>query len=274
MRSNTRQIVLLENGLDIILSIYPEFINTNNYIYNNNESLCKFLEILSNKEEEYFKNVYNKGRVTYRTNETDPCKVALFQFDNLTLSDINFLNLGKDTIDQYKKRYYTHFFHVNYKNTQEIQKQIDQICHDYFIGISWVKHYYFNTCPDWLWLYKHHQVPFASDLYNYMNKNILPEIKVVDNIYSIKPLEQLLMVNPPENAHILPLECRSIFKNIYLKKYFPKEYDFDIFMKTKFWMCYAEIPNPNYEDFMKEINKIKFNEESEKLNKNFKIYLI
>jgi len=262
----------LENGLDIILSIYPEFINSNEYIYTNNKSLCKFLEILSNREEEYFKNVYNKGRIMYRTNETDPCKVALFQFDNLTLSDVNFLNIGKDAIDQYKKRYYNHFFHINYKNS----KELDQICHDYFIGISWVKHYYFNTCPDWLWLYKHHQVPFVSDLYNYMknNKYVLPTINIVDNIYSIKPLEQLLMVNPPENEHILPIECRSIFKNINLKEYFPKEYDFDIFMKTKFWMCYAEIPNPNYDDFKKEINKIKYNEESEKLNKNFKIYLI
>lgn len=41
-------------------------------------------------------------------------------------------------------------------------------------------------------------------------------------------------------------------------------------MKTKFWMAYPEIPNPNYNDFMKEIHKIKLSEDSEKLNKNFK----
>jgi hypothetical protein len=42
-------------------------------------------------------------------------------------------------------------------------------------------------------------------------------------------------------------------------------------MKTKFWLCYPEIPNPNYNDFIKEIQKIKLSEESEKLNKNLKI---
>ena len=41
-------------------------------------------------------------------------------------------------------------------------------------------------------------------------------------------------------------------------------------MKNKFWMCYPEIPNPNYNDFIVEINNIKYTEESEKLNKNFK----
>jgi 5'-3' exonuclease len=253
----------LENGLDILLAIYPEFINENDYIYKNDESLCNFLEILGKLEEDYFKKLYNRGRITFKTNETDPCKLALFQFDNLTLSDVNFLNLGKDNIEQYKKRYYKHFFETNNPET------INKMCYDYFIGISWVKNYYFNTCPDWLWLYEHHQVPFASDLYNYMKNNKLPTINIVNNIYSIKPLEQLLMVNPVENANILPIECRNIFTNINLKKYFPKEYDFDIFMKTKFWMCYAIIPNPNYDDFMKEIKKIKFNEESLKLNKNF-----
>jgi hypothetical protein len=42
-------------------------------------------------------------------------------------------------------------------------------------------------------------------------------------------------------------------------------------MKTKFWMCYPEIENPNYNDFIQEIHKIKLSEEAEKLNKNFKI---
>jgi len=58
------------------------------------------------------------------------------------------------------------------------------------------------------------------------------------------------------------------------EKYFPKDYDFDLFMKNKFWMCYPEIPNPNYDDFINEINKIRFSEESIKLNKNFKPFEI
>ena len=78
------------------------------------------------------------------------------------------------------------------------------------------------------------------------------------------------MVIPPEFANILPVECRTIFKNSNLQKYFPQDYDFDIFMKTKFWMVYPDIPNPNYDDFIKEIKKIKLSDESEKLNKNFK----
>jgi len=249
------------NGLDTLLNVYPEFIDNNDYISIDNNSLIKLFEILANQEEEYFKTVYQRGRITFKTNESDPCKIALFQFDNLTLSDVNFLNIGKDEASKYKKRYYEHFFP---------KIKIDQICKEYFIGISWVKKYYFDDCPDWLWLYEHHQVPFISDLYKYLKTNPLQEITIISNKYQIKPLEQLMMVIPPDFNTILPVECRSIFKNPKLKKYFLDDYDFDIFMKTKFWMCYPEIPNPNYNDFIQEINKIKLTEESEKLNKNLK----
>jgi len=250
----------IENGLDILLKVYPEYIENNDYI--NSSNIVKFIELLAKLEENYFKTVYQRGRITQKTNETDPCKLALFQFDNLTLSDLNFLNIGKDAPELYKKRYYNYFFP---------KTSVKQICQEYLEGISWVKHYYLNDCPDWLWLYKHHQSPFISDLYQYLLSNGAPEIKVLDNKYSIKPLEQLMMVIPPEFANILPVECRVIFKNPNLKRYFPSDYDFDIFMKTKFWMAYPEIPNPNYNDFMKEINKIKLSDEAEKLNKNFKI---
>ena len=251
----------VENGLDIMLRIYPEFIKDNDYISVNSTNIINLIKLLANLEENYFKTVYQRGRITAKTNETDPCKVALFQLDNLTLSDVNFLNIGKDDPKYYKKRYYNHFFP---------RMQINQICKEYLEGISWVRHYYLNDCPDWLWLYKHHQSPFISDIYQYLLHNPVPEIKVLDNKYSIKPLEQLMMVIPSDFANILPVECRSIFKNPNLKKYFLQDYDFDIFMKTKFWMVYPEIPNPNYDDFIREINKIKLSEESEKLNKNFK----
>jgi 5'-3' exonuclease len=251
----------IENGLDILLKVYPVFIKDNDYISTNSNNIIKFIGLLADLEESYFKTVYQRGRITQKTNESDPCKIALFQFDNLTLSDVNFLNIGKDDSKFYKKRYYDYFFP---------KMQINQICKEYLEGISWVKHYYLNDCADWLWLYKHHQSPFITDIYQYLLSNPVPEIKILDNKYSIKPLEQLMMVIPPEFANILPIECRSIFKNPNLKKYFPQDYDFDIFMKTKFWMAYPEIPNPNYTDFMREINKIKLSEDSEKLNKNFK----
>jgi 5'-3' exonuclease len=252
----------ITNGLDILLKIYPEFIEKNEYISKDNKSFINLVEILAKQEEDYFKQVYQRGRITYKTNESDPCKIALFQFDNLTLSDVNFLNIGKDAPKDYKKRYYDYFFH----NTP-----VTTICKEYIEGISWVKKYYFEDCYDWLWLYQHHQVPFISDIYEYLKTNQIKEIEQKDNKYQIKPLEQLMMVIPPDFANILPVECRSIFKNKDLKKHFPDDFDFDIFMKTKFWMCYPEIPNPNYNDFIKVIHKIKLTEESEKLNKNFKV---
>jgi 5'-3' exonuclease len=164
------------NGLDTLLKIYPEFIENNDYISKDNKNFINLLEILAKQEEDYFKQVYQRGRITYKTNESDPCKIALFQFDNLTLSDVNFLNIGKDAPELYKKRYYKHFFP---------NKKINQICEEYLEGISWVKHYYFNDCPDWSWLYKEHQVPFVSDLYEYLKTNQIKEIIVKDNKYQM-----------------------------------------------------------------------------------------
>lgn len=259
----------LENGLDILLDIYPSFIETHNYIHKDDESLIELFKILSDIEEQYFKTVFNRGRIYLKSRDSDPCKIALFEFENLILSDINTLKIGKDKPEEYKKRYYNHFFHTNTK------KNIYQICKDYLTGLSWVKKYYFEDCPDWKWLYQHHQVPFISDLYEYMkSEKDLPKITVQNNKYLIRPLDQLMMVIPPEMSNILPIECRSIFKNKELSEYFPREFDFDIFMKNKFWMCYPEIPNPNYDDFITQINKIIFSEDSLKLNKNFKTHEI
>ena len=253
-----------EVGLDTLLNIYPEFINTNDYIYESDESFLKFIEILAGKEDEYFRKLYEKGRLMYRTNETEPVKIAMFELDNLTLSDINSINIGKDEPIKYKKRYYNNLLHINTK------KEIDNVCKEYLVGLEWVKKYYFETCPDWLWLYNHHHVPFISDIYDYLKRNKKPEIEIVDNKYSIKPLEQLMMVIPPEMANILPVECRVIFKSDKLKEYFKSDYDFDIYMKGKFWMCHPDILNPDYDNFMSEIRKIKLSEEAELLNKNFK----
>ena len=112
----------LENGLDILLKIYPEYIENNDYI--NSGNLIKFMEILANLEENHFKTIYQRGRITQKTNETDPCKLALFQLDNLTLSDVNFLNIGKDDSQMYKKRYYNYFFP---------KMKINDICKESFI---------------------------------------------------------------------------------------------------------------------------------------------
>jgi len=251
-------------GLDTLLEMYPEFMNTNDYIHESDIAFLKFIEILASKEEEYFKKLYEKGRLVYKTNEIEPVKIAMFELDNLTLSDINSINIGKDEPIKYKKRYYSNLLHIKTK------KEIDNICKEYLVGLEWVKKYYFDTCPDWLWLYKHHHVPFVSDIYNYLKENKKPEINILDNKYSIKPLEQLMMVIPPEMSNILPVECRVIFKSDKLKEYFKSDYDFDIFMKGKFWMCHPEILNPDYDSFMPEIRKIKLSEEAELLNKNFK----
>ncbi len=262
----------LENGLDMLLSIYPEYIEKNEYLCESKNYMNLF-EMLANIEQEYFKKLYTRGRIYMRSNESDPCKLALFEFDNLLKSDINFLDIGKDEPIKYKRRYYNHFFNIKYPVVSEKYKEsVNKICKDYLIGLSWVNKYYFDKCPDWLWIYEHHQVPFMSDLYEYLKSNDkMPEIVELDNKSTIKPLEQLMMVIPPEMKEILPKECQNIFKNERIKWMYPtyEEYDFDIFMKNKFWLCYPEIPNPDYNKFKVEMNKIKLSDESIKINKTF-----
>jgi hypothetical protein len=103
---------------------FPKFIEKNDYISTNPNNLTKLVEILAGMEENHFKAMYQRGRLTQKTNETDPCKLALFQFDNLTLSDVNFLNIGKEpsTIKRRENIIIIGFYHY-YTNIYLVSKK-------------------------------------------------------------------------------------------------------------------------------------------------------
>ena len=152
------------------------------------EMLKDILKGLSSSEDYFFKSVYSvykKNESIYKDtdlthyNTNDENKCIYFCFED----SVKFNEPG------YKSRYYSYYGITD----------VDKACHDYLTGLLWVWGYYNGHEHDnWSWFYPHHETPFVSDLYNYVEGQLLKligdnELKPTD---PNTPLEQLMMVLP------------------------------------------------------------------------------
>lgn len=127
---------------------------------------------------------------------------------------------------RYKKRYY------NYYNVSE--NEIDELCKNYLTGMFWTFGYYdYHIHENWNWYYKYDCSPFASDLLDYLNKQIFntidnkinksvlknPELGLIDKIKKSAPntyVQQLMFVLPRESLlEILKENYDKVYKKLY-----------------------------------------------------------
>ena len=115
---------------------------------------------------------------------------------------------------------YDHYYEGDYN---EVRNSFQE----YFKGLYWNAYYYFDKCSDYKFYFKHHKVPFVSDIYTWILKNelIIEQMEFLYprfNDYSklIHPIQQLFMVIPVQSAFLLPSSFRQIMIN--LPEYFPK----------------------------------------------------
>ena len=268
------------SGLEILLRCYQESFNE---IFEDSEKEYEFLietkpkmkisynfiktlfKYLTFEEETYFRSKYNIRKYIPPCSHNDPYNLEIHHIENLMFKIPDLFELGKENtkIEDSKDKYYKHY----YSN-----QNISNIINGFFKTLYWTSYYYFDKCPDYKYYFKHHRLPFVSDIYQWILEN-KEEIEKMENMYPrendycklIHPLQQLFMVLPIQSSYLLPSEYKKVM--LRLPEYFPKTISQDFQLANKFWQAIPEI------DFLEPFfswDKIKYIKLTDKENERNK----
>ena len=208
----------------------PNWIDSINLIY-----VKDVMYHLKNCEPNYFKNIRLDTLALTDRNTFDELsngtKVAFYTED-----------LIKYTEENYKERYYLYY--------GMSKNELDNICFNYIEGLFWTFGYYNNhKHNNWSWSYKYNNVPFCSDLFEYLRKNthgneLSNKLHNSENLKQSKicsPITQLCLVLPKMSLKNILLELDDkLYKKLELtllnsKKYYPDKVYVDLFNKRYLW---------------------------------------
>jgi 5'-3' exonuclease len=188
---NVPSLELHNDGMECLLSVYKEYIETNppivKRIRNKNritqENFHTFISLLAQREESLFTSKVTKNRPMF------PDSVLLESVTNANSKQ--FVNL-KD----YKELYYE----------RRLENAIPAtVAYEYYKGMCFVLSYYTETMPDWNWSYPYHYAPLLHDLSSLTATKEKIKIKF-NRTKPLLPLEQLVMVIPSQSKMLVP-EC-------------------------------------------------------------------
>lgn len=234
---------LIESYLKVLLILKAPLIGENIQI--NNIFFQMMLEDMGKKEEDYFCNklyISVEKHKRRRCFEDDAYKKELWEIDNLKKDKVkDNLQLGTDSEDVWRYRYYEYYF----KLTGKQENYIEKISELYLDGIKWITQYYFFECIDWKWSYPCHHAPFISDMAKYMQKNNIDLNKIeFKNNKHIPMMSQLTSVFPPSCKYYLPESYRCLVSdfNSPIIDMFPKSVQVDTLYKNQLYQCVPFIP--------------------------------
>ena len=264
-----------KSGIESLIITYTETINeiiikNNSIQYLLNDKInTDFLEIFINKlsklEENILRNHFAKGRRWMKC-DGDNYEKEIFKIENLQFKIIDPIQLGSDTPEEWRARYYKHHWNIA---ENEIEEFSEKLVKHYLMGLKWVTIYYFDDCPSWNWYYPFDYPPFISDIAKYLPKINLNNINFIKG-KPLKPLMQLLSVFPPQSNNLIPKSLRKLMLNrkSSLAYMYPSDFEQDFINKTKHWMAIPKLP-PLDIDLVKHIyNKYQDELNSEEKERN------
>jgi 5'-3' exoribonuclease 2 len=218
-------------------------------IHINYELFMNILTVLSDLETEYFNKLYKCRRYFKRCDSSDPCEIDKFNYEENIISKYeDEIKLGDttDNLNNWKQRYYKHYFNIDIDTTNLSDNSLNIILDEYIKGLVWTTYYYYDKCKDYEWFYHHHHGPFVSDIKRYIERfpsviTKYEELYEINGIWfknQIKPLQQLMLVLPHESSYLIPSAYRTLMFGYNLKKYFPDkitDIKIDYLHKSKAW---------------------------------------
>jgi 5'-3' exonuclease len=182
-----------------------------------------------------------EGKKRIRCNSNDSYEQEIFRIENLQFKIEDPVLLGSDNPNEWRKRYYNHYFGCESDNS--IEKLSEQLVKNYLIGIKWVTLYYFDKCPSWEWYFPFENPPFISDIKKYLNKIKINSIKFNEG-KPLKPFVQLLSVLPQQSNYLLPNNLKKLMTNCNssLSHLYPIDFEQDYLNKSKYWMIIPKLP--------------------------------
>lgn len=237
----------------------------------NTDFLTRFINKLASKEEGILRENFAKGR-RRMTCDGDEFEKEMFRIENLQFKINDPILLGSDTPDEWRLRYYKHYWGVEKEDLEDFSMELVK---HYLIGIRWVTQYYFDDCPSWEWYFPYDHPPFISDIAKYIDKININKMKF-DLGKPIKPFMQLLAVLPPQSNFLLPNSLKKLVLNnrSSLAFMYPQEFEQDFINKKKYWMAIPKLPPLDIElvrhSYFKYKDELK--EEENKRNEFKKIF--
>jgi 5'-3' exonuclease len=242
------------DGLETLFNCYMDvFQNLGHCLMSYNEEdkividtefLREFITLVATKEEDFFKRVMPsqlKRQRNRRCFETEPHKKEIWMIENLKNVKVDDdIRLGDGEADEWKFRYYSHYFHTS----EHMVHTIDTVTHNYIEGLLWVTRYYFEKCPTWRWQYNFTHAPFLSDIMRYIkNKDIMKDFETPVEV-PVDMYTQLVSVIPSTYSNILPNALRHLNNSpdSPIIDMYPLTYEIDMINKTQLYKCIPMIP--------------------------------
>lgn len=275
---------IVHGGLDFILKKYSELFIDNimnsksKYIINKNyddminyKNLFVFIKMLAKEEDGMLQLNYGSGKRRFGCRSSDPYEKELFRIERLMFKIDDPVALGSDNYEEYRKRYYSHYYNTNDDELDEYTRK--QVYH-YMRGIKWTTMYYFDKCPDWRWYYPYNHPPFIKDMVKHFKKINFSKISF-DIHEPLEPLIQLLNVLPPQSSYLIPRNIRFLVTNSKspLIHMYPLKFEQDFINKGMYWKSIPILPEVDLYLVLKSFNKYKVKLDKEELKRNERIDL-
>ena len=215
-------IVMRQGPCDINMTIFYEFINR-----------------LASNEEAVLKHASGKRKFSPPCLSNDPYDIEVYRIENMKFKVVDPIQLGKDSMKEWRQRYYIHYTHVD---EDEIESMSKKMVYHYMVGLKWVTCYYFDKCPSWDWFYPFDHPPFLVDMIKYPVDFKTIVFKLSE---PMTPFEQLLTVLPRQSAYLLPQVLQKIMLNVNSSAahLYPTRFELDMIGKKKYWMVQPILPD-------------------------------
>jgi len=271
---------IYNNGIDYLLKIYVDILENNdfNYLINKNsdekinqEFFNKFIYKISLDEEAILKKNYASKKRRFKCQSTDLYDIEMHKIENLQFRIEDPVQLGKDSMEEWRNRYYKHYYELEPEEIDDFSKEMVK---HFLNGLKWVTEYYFDKCPAWRWYYPYDIPPFITDIHNFKINFKEFNFKLEE---PLSQFEQLLCVLPPQSSYLLPLSLRKIMlnNNSSVRYLYPTSFELDFLNKKKYWMTIPKLPDLDITSIQKIFKKYsyKITDFDKKLNSKQKVYI-
>lgn len=182
-------------GTNNLIKAYVKAHKGNGYLTDKTEINLVYLKDLfynlNIQETFYIKSNYN---VNFNYSSSSLKNVPIEELNGYSVTNdkmsLFFYKQDNPEYDLYKnKKQYNDFYNLD----------LDDACYNYIEGLYWILGYYnSHSHCNWTWYYRYHNTPFASDIFNYLNKfkDIAIKIEKTDPVSNVM---QLYMVLPRES---------------------------------------------------------------------------
>lgn len=113
---------------------------------------------------------------------------------------------------------------------------------DFLQGLSWIRAYYWDSnSVDVSWYYPWSCAPSFEMICRVLLEKGLPTAPLSNGIGHVKPLEQLVMVLPPQSYGLFPQKIRDLITKK-ASAFTPIDFSLEYFGKRMLWECEPHIP--------------------------------